>query len=889
MLFRHMRSVRRTFIITFLIILLARGLNASAENVNLVVNGSFEEQTSGKASFWNVYDWENKAGVTEFKLDNTEKRSGNLSACIINNMPNDARFKQVIMTKPASYYKLSCWIKTENVGNGGKGANLSVEGIIDTSRDIKGTTGTWEYVELYGKTADKQESFTLTIGLGGYGSLNTGTAWFDDVCVELLHAPPEGMAVINLYPPASYDTAKAGAKTGRSILIMAAVLLAVFLFGVLYVTLKNRNIIVKKQGSNAKADKTGKTQRKADARRNGGIKSADRAKGAMGSAALQGGNTKKVLNQIRAMEITKLKIDKKDVAIMAAMTLIYLVAALINLGSLKTPQTSWQPIKPGEYFILDLGEQTDISRISYHCGLGRGNYRLEYLKVGGEGEEYALLQAIVLDNYNDFYKWKHINTQIRTSRLKITVEEPGGVLNEIGIFKTGSTDKAINVNIAGKSAEVDGRGRVENLFDEQQLVPYRSTYLDNTYFDEIYHARTAYEHINKIEPYETTHPPLGKIFIALGILIFGMNPFGWRIIGTLFGAAMIPAMYVFGKKLFVNRFYGFCAAFLMMFDFMHFAQTRIATIDVYVTFFVILMYYYMFDYYINKSYLVGFAKSLKPLFLSGLFFGIGVACKWIALYGAAGLAMLFFLAKAGEIRDYIRLKNDRKGRKLPWISNFVPLYVSSTMLYCVLFFIIIPGIIYILSYIPFMMVPGPGHGIQDVFSYQVHMYNYHKNLTATHSFSSSWWQWPIMTKPIWFYSGADMPPGKVSTIVSLGNPAVWWTSIAAIIVSAVIAIKKRDKKMAAVFISIGSQYLPWILVPRIAFIYHYFSIIPFAILSVVYVIKELLDRYPDAKYLVYTYLVITAVFFVRFYPALSGMEVSRKYIEGLKWFKTWIF
>jgi len=40
----------------------------------------------------------------------------------------------------------------------------------------------------------------------------------------------------------------------------------------------------------------------------------------------------------------------------------------------------------------------------------------------------------------------------------------------------------------------------------------------------------------------------------------------------------------------------------MMFDFMHFSQTRIATIDSYVTLFVILMYYHMYDYFINKSY-----------------------------------------------------------------------------------------------------------------------------------------------------------------------------------------------------------------------------------------------------------------------------------------------
>ena len=53
--------------------------------------------------------------------------------------------------------------------------------------------------------------------------------------------------------------------------------------------------------------------------------------------------------------------------------------------------------------------------------------------------------------------------------------------------------------------------------------------------------------------YEWTHPPLGKVFISLGVRMFGMNPFGWRIIGVLFGIGMIPFMYFFGRRLFKNR------------------------------------------------------------------------------------------------------------------------------------------------------------------------------------------------------------------------------------------------------------------------------------------------------------------------------------------------
>ncbi len=34
--------------------------------------------------------------------------------------------------------------------------------------------------------------------------------------------------------------------------------------------------------------------------------------------------------------------------------------------------------------------------------------------------------------------------------------------------------------------------------------------MNSSYFDEIYHARTALEHIENVYPYEITHPPLGK-------------------------------------------------------------------------------------------------------------------------------------------------------------------------------------------------------------------------------------------------------------------------------------------------------------------------------------------------------------------------------------------
>ena len=156
------------------------------------------------------------------------------------------------------------------------------------------------------------------------------------------------------------------------------------------------------------------------------------------------------------------------------------------------------------------------------------------------------------------------------------------------------------------------------LFDESDLYPERYSFRNSMYFDEIYHARTAYEFLHGLPTYENTHPPLGKIFIALGVAIFGMNPFGWRIMGTLFGIAMLPFIYLLGKKMTRNTPAAALACFLFAFDFMHFTQTRIATIDVYITFFVIAMYYFMYYYCSMSFYDTPLYKTFVPLGLCGI-------------------------------------------------------------------------------------------------------------------------------------------------------------------------------------------------------------------------------------------------------------------------------
>jgi Gpi18-like mannosyltransferase/predicted membrane-bound dolichyl-phosphate-mannose-protein mannosyltransferase len=604
-----------------------------------------------------------------------------------------------------------------------------------------------------------------------------------------------------------------------------------------------------------------------------------------------------------AMRLTRevepeIKLKKLDYRLIAILTLVYALFALINLGSFKAPESYWQPANAGESLYAHLGSTQDIKKVNSFGGPGDGSFKIEFSNDLKAWHDAATIER----KGGDVFAWKSLGVSVSAKYVKVTSVNPGFRLNEIALYGD-DPKKPLHVEIVvpGTKSQLT-KGKPSLVFDEPDQAAYQANYMNSTYFDEIYHARTAYEHMHSIEPYESTHPPLGKIFIGFGTAIFGMNPFGWRIMGTLFGIAMIPIFYAFGKQLFRKTEYAFMGAFLLAFDFMHFVQTRISTIDVYGVFFIILMYYYMYRYYRLSFYNTPLKATLKPLALSALFFGLGAASKWIAIYAGAGLAILLVLVLFERYREYLEAKrllvtkhvvkkeDAAQSYYRHIIETFQPSLVK-TLAWCLLFFLAVPGVIYVLSYLPFMLVPGPGHGLYDVFTYQKHIYDYHKNLVATHPFSSTWWQWPIMEKPLWYYGG-QVAAGKTSLIVALGNPAVWWVGIPAIISTLWIGVRKKDKRVLFLFIAMCANYVPWMLVARLTFIYHFFAMLPFLIFCIVYVIRHLKEKYPSGfmNKIIYGYYAAVFLLFLVFYPILSGVIVNRSYVTHfLTWFKSWIF
>ncbi len=546
-------------------------------------------------------------------------------------------------------------------------------------------------------------------------------------------------------------------------------------------------------------------------------------------------------------------LTKKDGVIVFVVTALYALLAFSNLGYTDAPKT-----KANRENIADFGSMQTIKSVSVYKGIGDCSISFEF---SHDGETWSA--PLTLPG-KDCFKWESYPLETEGRFVRVSFGE-----DFENVYEAAFWDR--NGNLLPLASE-------SSLFDEQHLAQISPTFLNGTYFDEIYHARTAFEHIeNTPFHYENTHPPLGKLLIGVGIRLFGMNPFGWRFMGTLFGVLLLPLLYVFGKKLFKRTSIASVSMLLFAVDLMHFAQTRIATIDTYPVFFILLMYFFMYLFF-EKAETLSIKKVLLYLAASGVSFGLAIASKWIGFYAGAGLAVLFFVA------FYKRFK--AHGARTLWLLG-----------YCVLFFVLVPFLIYYASYIPIHIADQAESFWASFWKYQNHMFSYHSRLTADHPFGSKWYDWPFVVRPIWYFGDKVLAKNAdlTSSIVGMGNPPVWWFGcIAAVItvVLSVINIKKKSADTRPLFISIGflSQLVPWMFVDRVVFIYHYFASLPFSILALSYLFSYLQEKFPFGKKIMWGFLGAFALLFFLFFPIVSGLYVPRSFVlTVLRWFGTWTF
>ena len=653
----------------------------------------------------------------------------------------------------------------------------------------------------------------------------------------------------------------------------------------------------------------------------------------------EGGETQPVENAVvfsyhqmlHAPRDHRLHLTGRDYLVMGVTTILYAVLAFVNLGSTVAPQTAWVSTSEDESIVFELDDPSSFSLL-YYAGVSYNDFAVAVSDDGihwsdpypcqmREGLCYRWNYALkaTTSNGQTVYPSGNPSNVLWLSGRYLRVDACSAGLNLWEIVARNENGDQIPLRLISHSNAqpqlLDEDKPAENLIDEQNTCVGEPGWFNGTYFDEIYHARTAYEHLHGQAPYETTHPPLGKLMMAASIAIFGMTPFGWRFAGAFIGVLMLPAIYLLALQLTHKRSVASVSMLALTFDLMHFTQTRIATIDSFPVFFILLTYLFMVRYMQMDSFALSdqnhpklmdraYLKTLVPLFLCGVSMGLSIASKWIGIYSAAGLAVLFFLTmyRQARICDAAwKTPEEQADARVQAARRFTVHRIAITCGFCIVFFVLIPCLIYGLSYIPYLSPTGPVT-LKRIIRAQEGMLRYHSTpgLGMDHPFQSPWWQWPFILKPMWFAQDNYEPAGYASTILCFGNPWVFYIGAVAMAATLLcwifryvrlcngkLCLRQGDGDLTATILSIGflAQYLPWVLVPRSMYIYHYFASVPFVIMATAVLIEKLTQRKPALRRVVMAiYLLGAVVFFVMFFPYASGYLTNTAWLDAMKWF-----
>lgn len=148
----------------------------------LLINGSLESADNGRPLGWIAEKWGENV-----KMDYAREGRGG-SWCVkiqVDGTPRRSQWMQNVRgLKPYAKYRLTGWIKTAGMARGGAGFDL-VDGAAPPQSGLKGSND-WQKISIDFET--KAFDSARVCCFFGLGDEATGTAWFDDMDVELLSA-----------------------------------------------------------------------------------------------------------------------------------------------------------------------------------------------------------------------------------------------------------------------------------------------------------------------------------------------------------------------------------------------------------------------------------------------------------------------------------------------------------------------------------------------------------------------------------------------------------------------------------------------------------------------------------------------------------------------------
>ena len=376
---------------------------------------------------------------------------------------------------------------------------------------------------------------------------------------------------------------------------------------------------------------------------------------------------------------------------------------------------------------------------------------------------------------------------------------------------------------------------------------------------------------------KVVHPPLGKWIMAAGQWMFGSdNGVGWRFSTAIVGVLAVILVARIAMRMFRSPLLAGFAGIAMALDGMGIVMSRTGILDNILAYFVLLGFWARLLYRehsrakLAKRVARGGFRSLsgaphvpadpwgprvvgRPwLLAAGIFLGFAGGVKWSAIYAVAvfGLAAFAWSLSARRIagvRLWFGAGVFRDG--LPAFFTLVPAAVAA----------------YLAAWIPWfadsrswgrqlakeaaergedLPLTGAPDAVNSFILYHKDMWHFHHTLSSHHDYQSQMWDWIIQRRPVSFYwLGTDKAPNKcgahscVEAITSIGNVAVWWLGLAALIVVVLAAFKHRDWRAWAILAGYGAMWVPWIsYTNRTIFQFYAVAFLPYVVLALTFAV-----------------------------------------------------
>lgn len=411
------------------------------------------------------------------------------------------------------------------------------------------------------------------------------------------------------------------------------------------------------------------------------------------------------------------------------------------------------------------------------------------------------------------------------------------------------------------------------------------------------------------------HPQFGKILIAAGEWLFGVNPFGWRFAAAVVGSLSVLILARVARRMTGSTLLGCVAGLLLALDGLHFVHSRLALLDIFVTLWVLAGFACLVaDRDAGRARLadrllpagptpLGPGLGIRPWRLAaGVCFGLACATKWNAVPFVAAFGLLALAWDIGARR--------RHGVPRPVLGGLVrdavPAFLS---------LIVLGLLVYVATWTPWLLSDGgwarawatgreggwplvPA-ALQSLWHYHQEIWGFHTGLDSSHRYETQPWTWLLLLRPVAYYytspSGCSAAECS-SAIHGLGTPAIWWFAMPALLVMVWLLVARRDWRAGAVVMAVAAGWVPWfVTTDRTQFLFYALPMLPFLVLALTIGIGLVIGRADASGFrrglgaaLAGAYLLVVIANFYFLYPVLSAEVVPYAEWHARMWLQSWI-